>query len=142
MEENRFSKYDGMSVSQLAAEMLRVKREKEAIDEASKEINKEYDFLRITKLPEQAESEGIRGAKYDGIGRLSFTSDMYVSVKAGRLIEVKQWLGDTGRGDLITETVNSSSLKAVVKKAIVSGEEVPTDALNVSPFTRASITEA
>jgi hypothetical protein len=142
MEENKYSKYDGLSLAELAREMLRVKKEKERIDAASKEINKEYDFLRITKLPEQAETEGTRGAKYSGIGRLSFTSDMYVSVKAGCLPTVSRWLQDTGRGDLIIETVNSSSLKAVVKQAMVGGEEVPTDALNVSPFTRASITEA
>jgi hypothetical protein len=55
--------------------------------------------------------------------------------------EFFDWLRDNGRGDLLQENINPSTLKATVKGLVKNGEEIPEDLLNVSPFTRASITK-
>jgi len=141
--ENAFSKYDGItSVTTLVAAMYAIQQRKEKLEEDLKELNKEFDFLRITKIPGCMEEEGVQRITVAGIGRVSLTSDMHVSVKAEQRERFFEWLRDNGRGDLIQDTVNASTLKAAVKKMFANGEEIPEDLLNVSPFTRASITKA
>lgn len=141
-ETNEFAQYDAMSLVELIEAMNTMQNRKEAVEAQLKIINKEYDFLRITKIPSKMEDEGVDRISVAGIGRVSLTADMHVSVKADQKERFLQWLGDNGRGDLITENVNPSTLKAAVKKMYKSGEEVPEDMLNVSPFTRASITRS
>jgi hypothetical protein len=140
--QNEFSQYDGLSVVDLVTSMAALARNKEELEDSLKAINKEFDFLRITKIPGQMEDEGIDRITVNGVGRVSLTADMHVSVKAEKKAEFFDWLRDNGRADLISETVNASTLKAAVKGMYKAGEEIPEDLLNVSPFTRASITKA
>jgi hypothetical protein len=114
---------------------------KDKLEMALKTVNKEYDYIRINRLPEQMDEESIDGIRVDGIGRVSLTGDMYVSCSADNREWLKEFLTDIGKGSLITSTVNSSSLKAVVKDMMKKGEEIPEGMLNITPFTRASITK-
>jgi hypothetical protein len=137
---NEYAKYDGMSLVDLVQAMSTVQNRKESLEDQLKILNKEFDFLRITKIPSKMEDDGIDNINVSGIGRVSLTSDMYVSVKADKKADFFEWLRDNGRGDLLQENINPSTLKAAVKKMFREGEEVPDQMLNVSPFTRASIT--
>ena len=139
---NEYAHYDGMALVQLIEAMSTLQNRKEAAEAQLKLIDKEYDFLRITKIPAKMEDEGVDRIAVSGIGRVSLTADMHVSIKAEMKEQFFEWLGDNGRGDLITENVNPSTLKAAVKAMYKSGEEIPEDMLNVSPFTRASITRS
>lgn len=141
-KQSDFSMYDGMSLVDLVTAMYEVQRRKETLEEHLKDVNKQFDFLRITKIPEQMQDEGIERLSVTGIGRVSLTADMHVSVKAGEKDRFFEWLRDNGRTDLIQENINPSTLKAAIKKMFANGEEVPDTMLNVSPFTRASITKA
>jgi hypothetical protein len=49
-----------------------------------------------------------------------------------------KWLEEHGNESLITDTVNSSTLKAFVKKLIKEGKEVP-DMVNIHPYQQASL---
>jgi hypothetical protein len=120
--------------------MSTLQNRKEALEDQLKIVNKEFDFLRITKIPTKMEEDGVDRINVTGIGRVSLTADMHVSVKADQKSEFFTWLRDNGRGDLLQENINPSTLKAAVKKMFREGEEVPDALLNVSPFTRASIT--
>lgn len=137
---NEYSQYDSVSLVDLVHAMSTIQNRKEALEDQLKIINKEYDFLRITKIPAKMEEDGVDRINVTGIGRVSLTADMHVSVKADQKSEFFTWLRDNGRGDLLTENVNPSTLKAAVKKMFRDGEDVPDTLLNVSPFTRASIT--
>jgi hypothetical protein len=137
---NEYAAYDPMSLVELAHAMSTVQGRKDALEEQLKVVNKEFDFLRITKIPSKMEEEGVNLINVTGIGRVSLTADMHVSVKADRRPEFFVWLRDNGRGDLVQENINPSTLKAAVKKMFREGEEIPDQLLNVSPFTRASIT--
>lgn len=137
---NQFSQYDSMDVVQLIGAMHKLMGRIDSLQEQLKVLNKEYDFLRITKVPQKMEDEGIERLTVAGIGRVSLTADMHVSIKANQREKFYEWLRDNGRTDLLQETINPSTLKAAVKGMYKSGEEVPEDLLNVSPFTRASIT--
>ena len=138
--ENEYSKYDGVSLVDLVHAMSTLQNRKETLEDQLKIVNKEFDFLRITKIPAKMEEDGVDRINVTGIGRVSLTADMHVSVKADQKSEFFTWLRDNGRGDLLQENINPSTLKAAVKKMFREGEEVPDQLLNVSPFTRASIT--
>jgi hypothetical protein len=140
--ENEYHIYDDMNLIALIREMRKLQLEKDILEADLKECNKHFDFLRITKIPGQMEDEGIKNMSVDGVGRVSLTADMHVSVKAEMKEAFYLWLRDNGREDLIQPTVNSSTLKATVKNMVKKGEEIPDDLLNVSPFTRASITKS
>ena len=135
-----FTQFDALTPQDLVRALEQWQVRKERLEAIGKSINKVFDFLRITKIPASFEEEGIELLAVEGIGRCSLTSDMHVSIAAGRKDDVFTWLRDTGRGDLIAETVNASTLKAVIKKATLAAEQLPEGILNVSPFTRASIT--
>jgi hypothetical protein len=138
--ENEYSKYDDVTLVGLVTAMSSVQSIKEGLEEQLKVANKEFDFLRITKIPSKMEEDGVDRINVTGIGRVSLTADMHVSVKAEQKSAFFVWLKDNGRGDLLQENINPSTLKAAVKKMFRDGEEVPDQLLNVSPFTRASIT--
>ena len=138
--ENEYSKYDGVSLVDLVHAMSTTQNRKEALEDQLKILNKEFDFLRITKIPSKMEEDGVDRINVTGIGRVSLTADMHVSVKADQKAEFFTWLRDNGRGDLLQENINPSTLKAAVKKMYREGEEVPDELLNLSPYTRASIT--
>ena len=140
--DNEFEQYDSMSLIDLIREMRKVQIEKEEVENDLKTYNKHFDFLRITKIPQVMEDESVKNMSVEGVGRVSLTADMHVSVKAECKDAFYLWLRDNGREDLIQPTVNSSTLKATVKNMVKKGEEIPDDLLNVSPFTRASITKS
>ena len=140
--EHDYTRYDAMALKDLIVSMHAIQLQKEIIEGQLKGINAEFDFLRITKIPTQMEDEGVDRITITGIGRVSLTADMHVSVKTDMKAKFYDWLRDNGRSDLISETVNASTLKAAVKGMYKAGEEIPEDLLNVSPFTRASITKA
>jgi len=140
--ENEYSKYDSMTLVQIIESMSTIQKAKERLEDELKLINKEFDFLRITKVPAKMEEDGVDRITVAGVGRVSLTADMHVSVKADMKDKFYEWLRDNGRGDLLQETVNASTLKAAVKGMYKNGEEIPDTMLNVSPFTRASITKA
>lgn len=141
-QANEYAKYDGMTLVQLITAMHEWASAKESTEAMLKNINKEYDFLRITKIPAKMEEDGVDRMTVTGVGRVSLTADMHVSIKADQKLRFYEWLRDNGRGDLLQESVNPSTLKAAIKNMYKSGEEIPEDLLNVSPFTRASITKA
>jgi hypothetical protein len=139
-QPNEFAHYDALGLTDLVHAMSTLQNRKEALEAQLKLINKEYDFLRITKVPAKMEEDGVDRISVTGIGRVSLTADMHVSIKADQKDRFYEWLRDNGRGDLLQENVNPSTLKAAVKGMFKSGEEVPEQMLNVSPFTRAAIT--
>jgi len=115
---------------------------KERIDykkEQLKELNKAYDKMRLEEIPNLMDDEGIEKVSVEGVGTLYLTSDVYASIPAPSRDGAFEWLRDHGYGDLVKETVNSSTLKAFVKGVFERGENLPEEMFKVTPFTRASI---
>ena len=126
-----------------AVEMARFMNElmlaNEMAEELKSTIGKVYDWVRTGVLPEKMDEEGLELLRVEGVGRVSLTSDINVSVV--NKDESFKWLEESGHGDMITETVNASSLKALLRRLIRDGKEVPEVIYKVTPFTRASITK-
>lgn len=134
--------YDGMSIPELAAE---VKRVKVALDDAASRksaLQKHYDFLTMTIVPERMDDEGIETLKIKDVGRLQMASDIRCSCPAANRKQLEEWMRNNGHVAMITSTVNSSTLKAFVKEQMKENGNYPSDLLKVEPFSRATVVKA
>lgn len=123
----------------LAVEQAKAQDEKERLEGLLKEANAAFDVIRLELLPTLMEDRGIEKVTYEGLGRVQLAADLYVSTKKGEKDGLFKWLKARKLGSLIQPGVNSSTLKAFIKERIEKGKEIPSDYLNVTPFTRASI---
>lgn len=134
--------YESMSLIELATEMKSTREKLDATKAVASALQKQFDILRLRFIPEKMEEDGIRNITIEGIGRVGVTGDMYVSTLAENREGLKQWMREHDHGALVSETINASTLKSWVKHQIADGEEYPVDLINVTPFTRASITKS
>lgn len=102
-------------------------------------IREPLDFLRLSKIPDLMDALEITTTTFAGIGRLQKASDIYA--KTVDKDASFQYLRDTGYEDMIKPTVNASSLKALLRRMLKEGVELP-ECYVVTPFTRASIVKA
>jgi hypothetical protein len=134
-----------MSMDQLRSlcvSMKDLQAQKDALEEQLSGINKALDVIRTKDIPELMESLGLKNATFDGIGRVQLAADLYASTREGKREAAMQWLRDCGYDDMIIETYNASSLKALFRRQIAAGAEIPDDIFNVHPFIRASVVKA
>lgn len=140
MSENNPS-VDASSMTELAVmsgqlkELQRQKSEKE-IDLTA--LNMMIDKLRLIEIPKLMETLGLRNATFEGIGRVQLAADLYCSTKPGQKDTAMVWLRDCGYADMISETYNATTMKALIRGFIAEGTEIP-EFLNVTPFVRASV---
>jgi hypothetical protein len=130
---------DEENLRSMCAKMQQLQDVKAALEEKLKDINADLDELRLRKIPEEMETMGIRSATFTGIGRVQLAADVYASTREGQKERAIQWLRDLGYDDMIQETYNASSIKALFRRQLAEGIEPPSDIFNVQPFTRASI---
>lgn len=137
-------KYKGMTdLVALAKAMQKAQQRKEALEADLKVANAEFDVLRFETIPEQMDTQGVDRLSVTGVGRVSLTADIRIATVAAQRPALFKWFRSHKLGDLITETMNSSTLKSWVKQRMKDGKEVPPEAmLKVTPITRASITKA
>jgi hypothetical protein len=130
---------DGMTALRAkCAEMRKLQADKEAAEETVKNINAQLDALRLRVIPEMMMSMEVKTATFPGIGRVQLAGDLHCSTVAGQKEAAMQWLRDCGYDDMISESYNATSMKALVRRLMEQGAEIPA-CLNVLPFTRASI---
>ena len=135
-------KHKGKTLIELAREQNRAQQVKEYLSGLKTMVEAEFDALRLDLIPNQMEADGIENLTIEDLGRLGLTADLYVSIKAGKKEEFFSWLNKHRLGDLIQDSVNPSTLKSFVKSRMDAGKGVPGELLNVTPYTRASITKA
>lgn len=129
------------TLRELCAKMQALQDEKDAVDIVSGNLTKEIDGLRLKQIPEMMDELEVKNATFQGIGRVQLAADLYCSTKAGQKDAAMQWLRDMEMDGMISETYNASSMKALVRRLMVDGTEIP-DFMNVTPFIRASIVKA
>lgn len=110
-------------------------------EEATKLLKAQYDDLRLRQIPEMMEALEVKTATFEGLGRVQLAGDLYCSTAKGRKEEAMTWLRDCGYEEMITESYNATSMKALIRRLMVDGTEIP-DFMNVTPFMRASIVKA
>lgn len=129
-----------MTLPELVRELALARARKEQADEVARAANWAHDHLRLIELVKKMEDTGITNVTVEGVGRVTLVGDLYARIPAAKRTAAYEWLRDNGHGDLITETVNASTLKAAVRTMLKKGEELPSDLLVVTPYTRAQLT--
>ena len=125
----------------LATELADLKNQKDSLSDQEKAINIRIEKITRVLLPEAMDEDGISNISIDGVGRVTLRGEVYTSISAVNREAAYEWLRDTGRGSLISETVNASTLKAAVKEWLKQGEDIP-DIINVTPVTVAVLTKS
>lgn len=123
----------------LCVQMRDLEIEKESLESQLSAVNVKLDKLRLGEIPTLMESLGVKNTTFEGLGRVQLASDLYASTREGQKPAAMQWLRDLGLDEMITETYNASSLKALFRRQLKEGIEIPDDIFNVTPFVRASI---
>jgi len=126
----------------LCAEMKELQDRKAVMDTEVTELNKAIDELRLRKIPAMMEELEVKNATFEGLGRVQLATDLYASTKEGQKEAAIQWLRDLGYENMVTETYNATSLKALFRRQLEQGIEIPDEIFNVNPFIRASIVKA
>lgn len=136
-----YDELKNLTVSELAEYQNVLRSKLDSFDRAKKELQKVYDIVRNSILAGKMEEEGIKTITVENVGRVCVTSDVYASIKVENKERAYQFLRDTGNGDIIKDTINSSSLKSVVKSMLREGIEIPENTITYSPFLTTSITK-
>lgn len=126
------------TLRQLCVEMKTLQLKAMDLKAQATEVRIPLDSLRLNKIPAMMEALEVKTATFQGIGRVQTAPDLYCSTAKGRKEDAMQWLRDCGYEDMIKETYNASSMKALIRRLITEGTETP-DFMNVTPFVRASI---
>ncbi len=131
---------DRMDELQKAAKRMKeLDAEHAVLKEKIKVLDEEYDKLRLRTIPDLMQEMDIRKISIEGVGRIQLAGDVYASIPAEVRQNAYEWLRNNNAGPLITETVNSSTLKSWAKEQLTMGVELPENLFKVTPFQRASI---
>lgn len=112
-------------------------------------IEKLYDIMRFTVVPEVFSDHDTTTLTLEGIGRCNIMDDISVTMNGDNKEEKEahkkafyDWLRANELEDLLTQTVNAQTLAAFVRRQIQSkdGLKLPYDHIKVTPVTRAQIT--
>jgi len=127
------------NLQELAAALRNLKIDLDWQGSEKTRLQKKYDFLSISVIPEVMDELGVETMKITGVGRLQVASDINCTVPSANKEAVQQWLRDNGHESLVQETVNSSTFKAFIKERMKEGKEYPKDLIKVNPFSRATV---
>lgn len=141
-DENEVSiDYSKLSTVDLVHQMHRLRLKIDSLELSAKSLRKQHDLIAKGLLPDRMAEEGLEQIVVAGVGRVNVRADVYASIPEEQKFEAWQWLRDNGRSNLISETVNASSLKAAIRAAIIKGEPFPEEYFKVTPYSMAVITK-
>ena len=132
--------YKEQTIPELIKEMVSVKDELEIAKAAKTKLEEIHDILRLLVLPEKMDDEDVSTLTVPGVGRASIQSDIYFSIPADQRESCYEWLRENGHGDIIQETVNSSTGKSWAKEMMKLGKPIPEGMFKVTPFSRVQVT--
>ena len=137
--EQYIKMFENNDIVELANKLRGLKDLKEAQEADLKDTNMAIEAITKVLLPQKMDEQGIQNVKIDGVGRISLRGEVYASILAENRELAYDWLRNTGRAALITNTVNPSTLKAAAKEWLKNGEEIP-EFIKITPATVATLT--
>lgn len=142
LADTKAIKVEEASLSTLATQFKALRDLTTEMEAQVENIKAARDHIAQVLLPEKMDAEGMGTVNVKGIGRIAITQQIRASVKKDDQPLLRQWLRNNGYGELVTETINSSTLKAWVKERIEEAEEYPADIISVHTFEQATLTKA
>ena len=114
------------------------------LDESLAYLKKKYGALhkryKEEIVPKKFEEEGVTSITVDG-HRFTVSHQARTSIISDQKSAAYDWLNDNGLGDLITNTVNASTLSAAAKHLAEDGVDMPDELFKVHSFDNTSVTK-
>jgi len=143
VNEDQYTKFDGLSSVELASMMSVLAEEISSLNDKKRVLQADYDAIRKHALPDAMDAEGISNMSVVGIGRINLRSDLYATIPAANKPAAFDWLRGTGHGGVVKEEVHTGTLKALLKSLIREGKELPPeDLIRVTPYSMAVLTRS
>jgi hypothetical protein len=129
------------NISDYVDVLKKVREYKDMIATASKHINKVYDKINREIVPAKFDRDGVTSITHNGF-RYTMSLNTRARILPDHKIEAFDWLRKNELGDLITETVNASTLSATAKELMRDGYELDSDFFETYVQPGMSITKA
>lgn len=120
-----FRNPEQLTAANLAHIYVLVRKAAEAWFEAGQTLVATVDQLKEFDVPQAFEREGITSFNTDTGSRVTISQRYYASIIKGQKEAAFGWLRSNQLGDIITETVNASTLSATGKLLIEQGKDLP-----------------
>lgn len=111
------------------------------IDELKKAAYHLMNNYAMNVMPVVFEDEGVSTITLSSGYRVTISQRLNASIPADKKAEAYDWLVRNDLGDLITETVNSSSLSATARSLIEEGRQLPDDIFKTVILPQVSMTK-
>jgi hypothetical protein len=108
----------------------------DAIDKLRIRVYHIYNGYAFHVLPDLFKMSSVTTTQTLNGYNITIADDMNVSIPPESKMEAYDWLANNGYGDIITNTINSSTLKATIKGMYKDGIVVPEDVFKVSPIKK------
>jgi hypothetical protein len=110
------------------------------IDEIKKQAYHVMNDYAMKVLPMVFENEGVTTITLSAGYRVTIGQRLSASIVADKKPDAYNWLVHNDLGDLITETVNASSLSATARSLIEEGRQLPDDLFKTVVLPQVSLT--
>lgn len=111
-----------------------LRRLKDKAEDFQSQFQSIFDRYQKVVIPELFESEGVTSLPLAEGYRVGISNKFYASIKKDMRDKAWAWLKKHGLKDLITETVNASSLSAAIKYEIENNNLDPPEDLFTTAF--------
>lgn len=100
-----------------------------------------WSETKSVTVPNCFEQSGVDSLPLSEGFRVGTSSTAYASILPDKKPEAYVWLKENDKGDIIQETINSSTLSALAREMAEKNEELPDDLFKVTPLANTSVTK-
>lgn len=126
-------------VVEYARAFVALRAVKDELDDLQKKVSKIYEDIKSVKLPEKFDQAGVPSITLDEGYRVQVSHRVFASINKDRKEEAYEWLRQNQLADLVTETVNTSTLSAVAKGMAEENKELDPDLFKVTVVPNTSV---
>lgn len=124
----------------LARAFVALHRLKSRYEEFGKQFNALFEVYKNQHVPEALEAEKLANVALAEGFRISVSTQVRASIREGKKGEAYDWLRNHDLGDIIQETINSSTLSAAARELLEGNVELPEAEFNVYTAFNTSVT--
>lgn len=126
---------------QLARAFVAFHRLNDKLDAVGKAFEATFAQLKGEIVPAAFEAEGLPNVPLSEGFRVGIAHNFRASIREGMRDQAFHWLRANGLGDLITTTVNASTLSAAAKHRVeVDNKDMPDELFNTAIMLNTSVT--
>jgi len=131
---------EGQGVVEFTRAFVALRAVKDNIEEALKPFDKFYLEVKDQKLPQAFDAAGVPSVNLEEGFRVTVAHNVRASIKKDMKDKAFDWLRENGLGDIITDTVNSSTLSALARSMGEENKELDAELFSVAIMPTTSVT--